>query len=173
MRHFSNARERLALSPGEEAELELDRTIDTSAGYIAPPEVNRRISYAEELIRNGKKREARRVLEEMRRYTVKNPRYWWVVLRTAQTRSQAIGTLKRILSLQPDNNDAWHLFYKLDRQTAKQWKTHSKARQRSFTRRRIRPRNYKHLVQIALFALISATVLTVLSLLLLSGALIS
>lgn len=77
------------------------------SGYIAPPEINRKLSRTEELLRLKRKAHARQVLDEIRLYAAKNPRYWWNMARTARTRDDAAEALARVILLRPRHQGAW------------------------------------------------------------------
>lgn len=83
-------------------------------GYMPPPEVNRTLAQAEQLIRDGDRAEAQTLLKQMRHYAEKNPRYWQTVLKSARNRQQARAALRRIINLKPRSQEAWRLLERVD-----------------------------------------------------------
>jgi ferric-dicitrate binding protein FerR (iron transport regulator) len=125
--------------------------------YLAPPEVNQRLSRAEELIRTGRKREARSILAGTYRYAIKNPRFWWAVARAARHKKQAIRALRRVVTLRPKDDEAWAMLKKLDSSIAR---PSSPGEVRKKQARDVR-RYFARTSRILIFALIAAVILAI------------
>ncbi|MBN2470213.1 MAG: hypothetical protein JXN59_05755 [Anaerolineae bacterium] len=128
------------------------------SGYMAPPEVNRALARAEELITQGYKSEAQDILKNMRCYAEKNPRYWKTVLKSARNKNQARIALEHIISLRPRSEDAWLLLQKIDPAAAEQLSEKMDYRLHGIPRPKQRPRNH-YIRRLFLFTILALILL--------------
>lgn len=146
----------------------------SSGGYLAPPEVNARISRAEELVRQRRKAEARALLAETERYAVKNPRFWWAMAHAAGSRSDAAAALGQVIALRPQDKDAWSALRRLDADAARAladrhgwaFPDEGRGKPRPPLRQRLTRR-----ARLLVFALLAAVILTVLAIAVIAGGL--
>ncbi len=143
-------------------------------GYLAPPEVNVRISRAEELVRQRRKAEARTILADTERYAVKNPRFWWAKARAAGSRAEAVAALRRVIALRPKDDAAWTTLRRLDSGAARElaiqrghaFPDEQPGKPKPPLRQRLSRR-----ARVLVFALVAAVILTVLAIAVISGGL--
>jgi membrane-bound ClpP family serine protease len=139
-----------------------------TSGYIAPPEINSRLSRAEELIRRAKMAEARAILDDVRRYAVRNPRYWWTAVRAARDPQEAVAALIEVIRLRPRDDEAWAALRKLDPNTARTLEVKYGLRSPEAPRPSLKQRLSRR-ARLLIFALIAAVVLAILAVLVISG----
>lgn len=129
------------------------------SGYVAPPEVNKALARATELLRQGHRDDAQAILKGLRRYAEKNPHYWETILKSANNRKQAKIALKHIVTLRPQSQEAWALLHQLDPEAATYLadKMHYRLTGIPQTKTRRQNRHFRRLVVFAFFALILLT----------------